>query len=81
MRAGNPAPSKPLALPKIKHLSIAKVKNGFLVNHHFNGAATKQFAFDNPKKALTHLRRTLATEWLHPNVDKEATRIDKELNI
>jgi hypothetical protein len=81
LRGANPISIKPPKLPKIHKLSIARVKNGLLVTHHFNGAKPQQFSFQNPAKMLTHLRRTLGTQWLHPNVDKEATRIDSELNI
>ena len=83
MNALRPIPMpKPIKLPKIASVHITPFKGGgFGVQHHMtSGPKPKPFVFSDPHKMLTHLKRTVASEWREPARD-EAQPITKDLNI
>jgi hypothetical protein len=67
--------------PKLRGITISPAKNGAVVSHEFHGARPKQFVFHDPAKMTQHLNRALRTEWLHPNVQTEAAKIDRDIDV
>jgi hypothetical protein len=68
-------------VPKLIHVDINKVGNGFNVKHSFHAHPPKQFVFHKASKMLAHIKRIQNSDWLHPNVDRDAKRITGVLNL
>jgi hypothetical protein len=75
-----PKPIK-VSAPKIASVHIAKLSNGFAVQHHMtSGPKPVPFVFADPKKALTHLRRIQNSQWRMPDKN-EAGAITHDLDL
>lgn len=76
-----PKPIKAMAPPKIASVHLAKVGNGYKVQHNMtSGPKPKPFVFQNPALALTHLRKIQSSEWREPD-RSEGAAVSKSLNF
>jgi hypothetical protein len=76
-----PKPIKAPAPPKIASVHIAKVGNGFKVQHNMTGGPhPKPFVFQNPNLAMTHLKKIQGSEWREPD-RSEGSAVTKSLNL
>jgi hypothetical protein len=69
------------AVPKIHTVQISRAANGLSVTHHLTTGPAKHFVFHDPKKMVRHIRHIQKSDWMHPNMDQDATRIDNTLNL
>ena len=77
---GMPKPMH-VSAPKIAHVSVAKINNGVTVQHHMTaGPQPKPFVFDDPRKAMQHIRRIQSSQWREPDRNP-ATAMNRSLDI
>ena len=68
------------AAPKIAAVHMAKVGGGFHVQHVMHGAPTKHFVFQDPAKAMQHLRKIQANQWKTPD-SNPAIAMDRTMDL
>jgi hypothetical protein len=85
--AGAGLKSPPVAkAPKPAAVAAAKPKTPKLasvqVTHNYaGGAKSKQFTFKKPTDLSAHIKKVQSSEWLHPNVQRSAAKVDRLMDI
>lgn len=75
------APVKAPAGPKIASVHVSKKNGGIIVQHHMtSGPRPKPFVFQDPGKAVQHLKRIQSSQWRQPDRN-EATAVDRTLDL
>lgn len=72
---------KPAAAPKLASVHITPVRNGVKVQHHMtHGPQPRPFVFQDPAKAIQHVRKIQANQWRMPESNPAAS-MDRTLDL